>query len=177
MILMIPVTVTRMKMTTSWVLALPVGPTGPGQPGQAPKTCRCHLQLRVACSRRRIRLGAAGPGDSDIITGIRHSFHGLGRRDRRTLAHSECFLHFLDFGKGQTEEDSICNSKKLDRLQADCPLSPPRSNLPVSQFNNRFAILLLISTGLTCKTHIKTRATRKAPYSLSSLTLPSRRHI
>ena len=119
MILMIPVTVTRMKMTTSWVLALPVGPTGPGQPGQAPKTCRCHLQLRVACSRRRIRLGAAGPGDSDIITGIRHSFHGLGRRDRRTLAHSECFLHFLDFGKGQTEEDSICNSKKLDRQQAE----------------------------------------------------------
>ena len=34
---------------------------------------------------------------------------------------SECFLHFLDFGKGQTEEDIIGHRKKFDRQQADCP--------------------------------------------------------
>ena len=53
---------------------------------------------------------------------------------------SECFLHFLDFGSGQTEE---AIERNLTDSRLIVPLSPPRSNLPVSQFYNRFAFLLV----------------------------------
>ena len=51
------------------------------------------------------------------------SFSRQSRNDKHQHHWSRfavCFLHFLIFGKGQTEEDIISHWKKLDRQQADC---------------------------------------------------------
>ena len=73
---------------------------------------------------------------------------------------SDCFLHFLDFGNGQTEQDIIGHWKKLDRTTAVW-LSHSCLRDRICQFSN-FTIDLQFYW-LKCKTHMANRVPSKHP--------------